>query len=115
MDSTFILIRKMLDSQSELFVGCLYSVLGSVITLIPAALLEDKTPYIKELTQAIIRHCHLANVHVRTKASHFFYLVIKANFAEKKSVSRVRTCGTQSVSQLVANSQTKKVTRKKSI
>lgn len=109
MENLFNIIRKMLESQSDLFISCLYTVLGKIVFQVSTALFEDKTPYVKELTQAIIKHCHHANVLVRNKASHFFYLLIKSNYKEKHSVSRTRTSGTQSISQFVADVPNKRV------
>jgi hypothetical protein len=72
------IIKRLLSSQYEQFICCLYLAISELIFKLKRSLFSFKTTsYCQDLTSEVLRHCNSTSRAVRKKALVVFYLLMK--------------------------------------
>jgi hypothetical protein len=78
IDSVFHIIKLLLGSQSELFIGNAYLGLAWLVYKLRKPLFAfKKTNYCQDLIYEIIKHCNIPNAMIRNRAACVLFLMMR--------------------------------------
>eukprot|EP01087_Luapelamoeba_hula_P013453 TRINITY_DN3839_c4_g1_i2.p1 TRINITY_DN3839_c4_g1~~TRINITY_DN3839_c4_g1_i2.p1 ORF type:complete len:1930 (-),score=376.88 TRINITY_DN3839_c4_g1_i2:62-5851(-) len=110
--SGLLMILFQIDDSVSLKVCLLSTVRYFVFTFKKVLFRWRNTSFCGDLTYEVLRHCNMANHLVSGKAAALFYLLIKMNFSETKTFSRIRLQSTIAISRLTGTVKENELVKK---